>query len=360
MVRGRVVAQASMYPSIKGGPEMMASFIALRGEPAPWSEEYWAHREQALRRRVLSAQTEREAWRAVARDAREVLRAYSTGFFTVTRFLPPAKRRHVEAIYAAVRYPDEIVDTFPWSAGTRLARLNEWRAQYERALAYTDVREMVADGAPCFLAGFVRVMWESGIPADHYRAFLDAMALDVRPRAYATLDDLVESYIYGSAIVVGYFLAHVYGPANDTPFSATLQSARHLGIALQLTNFLRDTAEDQARGRQYLPVDMLSQEGISRLDTTDVRQHEAIARVLVRIGRIAEQHYAKAAATVDVFAPDSRTAIRACIDVYGELNRRIVNRRDGITRRESVPFSRKLRVLPPSKYWRLPLAFLGW
>ena len=325
-----------------------------------WGEQDWKRVELDLRHRVRACRSDEVAFRQIVREARSVLKMYSTSFFAVTRFLPVAKRSMVEAIYAAVRYPDEIVDSFPLDSEARALRLATWRGDYERALKLTGVREMVAEGVPCFIAAFVQVMRENQIPADHYRAFLNAMEIDISPRHFQSLDDLIDSYIYGSAIVVGYFLTHVYGSTRPDCFDRALKAARHLGIALQLTNFIRDVAEDQHRGRQYLPVDMLRMEGIEELNTSEPSQHSGIAKVIRGLGYAARHHYHEATLDLHAFAPDSRTAIRACIDVYGELNARILNNSQEITRRESVPIHQKFRVLPTSKYWRLPLAYLGW
>lgn len=325
-----------------------------------WSQADWRRIEQGLRDTTHKAAGEDEAWNAIVRQARAVLQQYSTSFFAVTRFLPPRKRAQVEVIYASVRYPDEIVDTFPLSAAERLRCLDEWRAGYEKGLRARKLQNSLREGVPPFVAAFTRVVRETGIPEEHYRSFLDAMRLDVEPRPFASLPDLIDSYIYGSAIVVGYFLTHVYGPARPGDFERALESARNLGIALQLTNFVRDVGEDQRRGRQYLPLDLLAEEGIAWVDTTDLRQHDGLRRVIRKVAQEARGHYAAAQRHLDAFAPDSRTAIQACIDVYGQLNDRILRSEDGLARRESVPMTQKFRVLPTSKYWRLPLANLGW
>ena len=227
-----------------------------------WSREEWALRERRAREAALSSPSERAAWRALNREARRVMRAYTTSFFIVSRFLPRAKREEVEAVYAAVRYPDEVVDTFPLDAGERLRLLEEWGAHYEIGIGCASLREALSRGVPAHLAAFTRVVCKRGIPAEHYRAFLGAMRLDTRPRPFETLDDLIRSYVYGSAVVVGYFLTHVYGARDPHSFGRALGSARDLGVALQLTNFLRDVAEDQRRGRVYLPLDALRAEGI--------------------------------------------------------------------------------------------------
>jgi phytoene synthase len=208
------------------------------------------------------------------------------------------------------------------------------------------------------MATLTKLLREALIPADYYRAFIEAMRRDISPRPFKTLDDLIENYIYGSAIVVGYFLTYVYGPNRPQDFARALRSARALGIALQLTNFLRDVREDERRGRVYLPLDQLREEGIAELNVSDAVQQAALSRVLRRMVASAEEYYSDALADLDAFAPDSQLAIRACINVYRRLNERIGDSPRGIMHRESVPAREKFKVLPPSKYWRLPLAYL--
>jgi phytoene synthase len=324
-----------------------------------WGVEEWAADERRARGAALRAGSEGSAWRVLNREARRVMRAYTTSFFIVSRFLPRAKREEVEAVYAAVRYPDEVVDTFPLDAGTKLRLLDEWGAHYETGIRSATLQQALSRGVPAHLAGFTRVVRERDIPAEHYRAFLGAMRLDIRPRPFKTLDDLVGSYVYGSAVVVGYFLTHVYGARDSRSFVRALGAARDLGVALQLTNFLRDVAEDRRRGRVYLPADMLRAEGIKELDAGDPRQQGPLARVLRRLAGVAAEHYAEAERDLDAFAPDCRLAIQSCIRVYGRLNERIAMSGRGAAHRESVPLREKLRVLPPSKYWRIPLAYLS-
>lgn len=322
-----------------------------------WSEAEWAARDAALRRRTLAAANDDAAWAQLVRGARSVMRAYTTSFFIVSRFLPARKRDAVEAVYASVRYPDEVVDTFPLDADARTARLDAWAAAYEEALD-RPLRRNLAEGVPCFLAGFVHVADRTGIPSDHYRAFLGAMRRDIRPEPFATLDALIDDYVYGSATVVGYFLTHVYGSATPEAFPAALEAARDLGIGLQLTNFVRDVAEDHRRGRCYLPMDALRAEGIDAPDPGDPSQREGLVRVIRALAEEAAARYARAGQALDAFAPDCRVAMRACIRVYGRLNARILAGDGYPGPRASVPFREKWHALPASKYWRIPLAAL--
>lgn len=323
-----------------------------------WSVAEWATREQRLRERASAANSESAARRVIAREARVVMRAYTTSFFIVSRFLPAAKRAEVELIYAAVRYPDEIVDTFPLGAAEQLHRLDEWEKCYEVGLVAESLTEALRFGVSPFLAGFTRVVRERDISAEHYRSFLAAMRRDVHPRPFASLNELIDDYVYGSAVVVGYFLTHVYGAQTPAHFGRALLSAHDLGIALQLTNFVRDVNEDARRGRVYLPLDMLRAAGIDELDVTDESQHAALAHARRELAAVAADYYARAQSRVDAFAPDCRPAIQACIKVYGRLNERIATGTDGFGRRASVPLKEKLAVLPPSKFWRIPLAYL--
>ena len=121
------------------------------------------------------------------------------------------------------------------------------------------------------------------------------MRRDIEPRPYDTLQDLIDSYIYGSAIVVGLCLAYAYDAGSPDQFQRALDSARDLGIALQLTNFLRDVAEDARRGRLYLPVNLLREEGIELKAAMDILNHEAaVTRVVKRMAATAADYYRKA------------------------------------------------------------------
>lgn len=312
---------------------------------ASWTDTDWQLLDARTRARALLCADAASLRRVMVRHGREVLKSFSTSFFIVTRFLPPAKRAQVDLLYAAVRYPDEVVDSFAISPQRRAYKLAQWRAQFEQALRNNDPRVSLEDGLPVILAGFAEVVREAAIPPVYYHHFLDAMQADITPCSYDTLDDLVANYIHGSAIVVGYFLAHIYG-ATPGNWDRAMEASRRLGIALQLTNFLRDVNEDDGRGRLYMPLDMLARHGGDMAST--VRELAGIARA----------DYDFAAANLDAFSADCQAAIGACIRVYSELNRKLAAQRQSL-RRESVPMSQKFAVLPRSKYWRLPLAYLG-
>jgi phytoene/squalene synthetase len=125
-----------------------------------------------------------------------------------------------------VRYPDEIVDTFPLSNTERAELSDEWQAAYEVGLRCASLAEALREGVPCFLAAFTKVVRERRIPPEQYRTFLEAMRRNTNPRPFESLEDLIENYVYGSAVVVGYFLTHVYGARSESEFGRALSASR--------------------------------------------------------------------------------------------------------------------------------------
>ena len=330
---------------------------AERIKKGAWNESQWEAFANQTVRKAVNAEDDRSAITVITKAARTVLKTYSTSFFIVTRFLPPEKRNDVELIYAAVRYPDEVVDSFPLSAAQKISRLRTWRYTFDRALGLS-VHDGLRVGLPVFAVGFADVVRRHGIPPEYYHAFLDAMESDTRYRTFATLQDLIDSYIYGSAIVVGYFLAYVYGTSPAGTFKRIMESSRDLGIALQLTNFVRDVGEDRIRRRLYLPTELLEQEGLTVRDIDAKKNRHAHFRVIHRFALYAEEYYDRAEANLDAFSPDCHHAIRSCIGVYRSLNRRILSSTAAIDSRISLPWYHKFRHLPISKYWKIPAGFL--
>ena len=292
--------------------------------------------------------------------SRKVLKTHSTSFFIVTRFLPKFMRDEVELVYGSVRFPDEIVDSFDIKNDDKKALLLNWRNKYRLALETSSFEDSINNDVPILLAGFTEVVKKYSIPTSYYESFLDAMELDVEPRNFENTDDLIDNYVYGSAIVVGYFLAYVYGSSQSDNFKETLKSSKELGIALQLTNFIRDINEDLKRGRIYIPKTILKNNGIELKNyANNVNQNTtSINSARMELASIANKYYKESEKGIESFSPDSRVAIKACIELYGKLNERIISRGNDIKVRESLSWSEKLGALPSSKYWKLPVAYL--
>ena len=343
------VLKSELHTPSVGGMSVQAAAV--------WSSTQWRQLEAHFCKSVQESPDELSARRVAARFGRRVLRSYSSSFFVVTRFLPRVKRADVEMVYAAVRYPDEIVDTFDLSIGEKQRQLDEWLSAYERSLCMSGITSAVECGTPLAIAGFNDVVHRNQIPHAYYVDFIKAMCRDLSPSEFKNWNDLIDNYVYGSATVVGYFLAHIYGVADGRTLDESLLGARALAIALQLTNFARDVADDAARSRCYLPVDQMDGNGEPLAHGVLAGDASAIIESKLVFAKKAAVWYERAAHYLTAFHPDSKVAIESCQLLYSTLNTRILQS-DSPFSRESLSFRSKLAVLPRSKYWRLPIAMV--
>ena len=168
----------------------------------------------------------------------QVFKAGSTTYFNSSLFFPPAMRAEVFALYGFVRVADNLVDARPQDAAS-FARFVE---RYRAARAGTPAGDPIIDD-------FVALSRKLEFAPEWTEAFLDSMAADLTKRFYRTEAETL-AYIYGSAEVIGLFMARVM----RLPAEAQA-AARMLGRAMQFINFIRDVAEDAGLGRRYLPLE---------------------------------------------------------------------------------------------------------
>lgn len=211
-----------------------------------------------LMRTILSGDSRADV--GLERDyahCQSVQRAYGVSYYFATRFFPPEIRRAVYALYGFVRYPDQWVDCPDESSLPDAGAGQGVRAKldaYERDFICAVCGEPV-DSPP--LRAFADVVRRYKIPLRYPLEFLDAMRMDLERARYANFEQL-QTYTWGSASVVGVMMCYILG--------ATLPKALHcaatMGLAMQMTNFLRDVGEDWQRGRVYLPQEELARFGI--------------------------------------------------------------------------------------------------
>jgi len=195
--------------------------------------------------------------------SRTATRSYSTSFSLGIRSLEHDLRGPIHAIYGFVRFADEIVDTFHgFDKATLLARFRED--------THTAIKEGISLNP--ILQSFQRVVNGYGIEPELYNTFLDSMAMDLQDRTYDQRS--YETYILGSAEVVGLMCLRVFCKNDDALYQRLKPAAMRLGSAFQKVNFLRDLKDDhQNLGRTYFPgVD------VSRMDSETKRMIEADIR----------------------------------------------------------------------------------
>ncbi len=257
-------------------------------------------------------------------------------YYLATLLLPHWKRRHVHALYGFTRYADEIVDDLD-STLDRAGQAAALRAWGERFFA--GLR-----GAPCddpVLPAVLHTVRAFGLDVADFERFLDSMAMDLHTDGYRTYDDLL-GYMEGSAAVIGTMMTPILESA-DPP--AARDHARQLGLAFQLTNFIRDVAEDLDRGRTYLPDAHLSMFGVTR---ADLERREATPKIkeLIRYEvSVARDHYRQAAPGIPMLHPASQACMRTAFRLYGGILDEVVAADyDVFARRATVPNRRRAGV----------------
>ncbi|MEY2741291.1 MAG: phytoene synthase [Actinomycetota bacterium] len=259
---------------------------------------------------------------------REFNKRHGTTYYWSTLVLPPASRPHVHALYGFARYADDIVDELgPIPVAERAAALAAFGERF-----FADLDAGRSDDP--VLAAVVDTVRRRGVPPDCFRRFLRSMTMDLTVERYETWPDLLD-YMDGSAAVIGEMMLPILGPAAPAAWGR----ARDLGNAFQLTNFLRDVAEDLDRGRVYLPQEDVRRFGVdlSRRECTP----EFVALMRFEIARCREL-YASADEGIAMLPARSARCIRAARLLYsGILGRIEAQGHDVFARRATVPTWRK-------------------
>jgi len=240
-----------------------------------------------------------------------------TSFYYSFLVLPAPQRRAITAVFDFCRAVDDAVD-LETDPARMAAALQLWR---------TEVARVFEHGAPATPQGkalqpFVEPFH---LPRAQFDALIDGVAMDASPRRYATFAEL-EPYCHRVASSVGLMCAEIFGYTEP----GVIEYARDLGVALQLTNILRDVAVDYRRGRLYLPLEDLARFGCSEEDIRrEVEQaghgisSPAVASVLDHLAARARVFFARAVRALPT--DDARRFIAAEImrEIYWELLRRI-------------------------------------
>jgi phytoene synthase len=281
---------------------------------------------------------------------RQITAEYAKTFYLATLLMPQDKQQAVWAIYAWCRRTDELVDGLK-AQFTTTETLEAWQWQLESAFA----------GQPLDDADVALVDTIERFPLDiqPFRDMIAGQLMDLSYNRYGTFKEL-KLYCYRVAGTVGLMSNAVLGIGSN---SSNVAWERHLGnyipqeeaialgIAMQLTNILRDVGEDAQRGRIYLPL-----EDLTLFDYTEEDLFKGIIderwRDLMRFQiQRARKYYEQAAKGIRYLIPDSRWPVWSALMLYQGIL-------DAIERNQYDVFNRRAFVAKPKKFLALPIAWL--
>ena len=270
------------------------------------------------------------------RQAGRLTWRYGTTYYWGAALLPKARRRHVHAVYALCRLADDIVDDQAvvdrGDSAATAAALEAFADRFRTAVAAERAGDRTGDDP--VMAAVAATVVACGIEQECFERFFGAMAMDLTTSTYETWDDLC-GYMEGSAAVIGEMMLPVLEPTSPM----AKEPARALGLAFQLTNFLRDVDEDLDRGRVYLP-----QEDLRRF-AVDLSQRRATPQwrdfLAFQIARNREL-YAVADTGIALLPARSARCVGAARVLYSQILERIeAADYDVFTTRARVPTWRK-------------------
>lgn len=258
------------------------------------------------------------------------------------RFFPPTVRAETIQLYAFFRTIDDLVDESELAtvdlASVR-SELDDWTAWFTAGL--TGVAPRPEIGIP-----LEQVVRTRGIPVDYFFAFLDGMYADLALPQMRTRED-VESYSYQVASSVGLSMTHVFGATGRS----AKEAARRLGIAMQLTNILRDVGGDLDRGRLYLPLNLLGRHGlepgdVERMWHAGQGPNNRLRSALAEMVAWADEYYLFGESGVRLLPREVRLPVLLASRLYQQILRELERTGyDSLRTRVSTSRWRKLQML---------------
>jgi 15-cis-phytoene synthase len=266
---------------------------------------------------------------------RRVARTRARNFYYSFLLLPRPKRDAMCAIYAFMRYCDDLSDEPDLEGVTAMRRkMARWREELSDALAGR------FGPNPCWPA-LSDTVKRFAIPHDYLYEMIEGVSSDLEPRTLETFDQLYR-YCYQVASVVGLTIVHIFGFEKNDELEVR-HLAERCGIAFQLTNILRDVQEDVSLHRMYLPQEDLERFGVN---PAAIFYNEPFVELMRFEAARAREYYRESAPLVGLVHPSGRRSLRALIGIYRTLLERI----------EASNFDvlgRRIRLSAPEKMWIL-------
>jgi phytoene synthase len=268
--------------------------------------------------------------------ASTITRTSNTSFYYSFSLLPRPKREAIHAVYAFCRFTDDIVDD-DGDLPRKIARLRRWRTELGKALRGTS--------SSALLNQLSATAKRFNIPVEHFYELFQGMEMDLTKTRYETFDELNE-YCYLVASTVGLMCRKIFGYRNES----TRDYAVNLGIALQLTNILRDIKDDAKRGRIYIPQEDLRRFGYTEGDLLAFRYTPEFRNLMRFECRRAQDYFERAKASLQNEDKRFFFAARIMSSIYSHILRRIEKADYNVFDRR-ISISKLLKLLITLRYW---------
>ena len=270
------------------------------------------------------------------RHCQRIAKEHAKNFYYAFRILPSRKRDAIYAAYAFCRYCDDIADG-PRPLDEKRRLLEETRTLLARSLDGGETEGPVfaalSDAADVF-----------GIPARYLQDVIAGVEMDLTRDRYSNFDEL-RDYCYGVASVVGLICIEVFEYTDP----AAREHAVDIGLAMQLTNIMRDIKEDAQRGRIYIPLDEIVSFGYSEQELLEGSVTEAFKELMSFQAARAREYFESGKRLMPLLSPDSRACPATLVGVYGTILNRIeasgfevFERRVGLSTAEKLLITAKL------------------
>lgn len=248
-----------------------------------------------------------------------VTKTHAKSFYFAAKFLPKEKQKPIYALYALCRSVDDAVDEAGISGERQsIEAIENWKAKLETVyrgelrIAVDELREN--EFIQLVLAAWQDLLKTYKIPQNLPLELMRGVLTDTRVRRYETFDELYV-YCYRVASTVGLMSSEIFGYAD----ARALENAEALGIAMQLTNILRDVKEDAAMNRIYLPQEDLRKFAVSEEQIFAGRTDENFIRLIKFQIERAKNYYRKAEMGVALLEADARFTVLLALRLYGKI-----------------------------------------
>lgn len=267
--------------------------------------------------------------------ARRITAYHSKSFYFSARMLPKEQRWATYALYGFCRHCDNLIDTPRQRTGTEIVREIQLLTE-ELQVAYN-----TGESQHPIIRAFILVAKAYGIPIEYPLDLLKGVAMDVQQTRYETFDEL-SLFCYRVAAVVGLMMTYVLGYKHKRAF----RYAKQLGIAMQLTNILRDIKEDKDMGRIYLPEKDLVRFGVLEQDILEEKITPQLKELMKFQVERADRYYTEAMPGISLLGTESQYAIYSAAKIYRGILRKIEDHNyDPFINRVFVPSTQKIGIL---------------